>query len=97
MERRVELAQWQAWAEEGWSVVPYLVQYKGATRGLPCHGDMHGKPHHHMPLCWRAVGRTPDVSWIAAGVHSAGKGCHGEIIELSDGLRTQVTGEPRTC
>jgi para-aminobenzoate synthetase component I len=95
MERRVELAQWQAWAKEGWSVVPYLVQYKGATRGLPPswrHAWNAASPYAFVLESGKG-GRYTYLGLRPVSILQ-GKGSHGEIIELSGDLRTQVTGEP---
>ncbi|MEC0206244.1 anthranilate synthase component I family protein [Paenibacillus lautus] len=94
MERRVELAQWQAWAKEGWSVVPYLVQYKGA-RGLPLswrHAWNAASPYAFVLESGKG-GRYTYLGLRPVSILQ-GKGSHGEIIELSGDLRTQVTGEP---
>lgn len=95
MERRVELAQWQAWAKEGWSVVPYLVQYKGATRGLPLswrHAWKKASPYAFVLESGKG-GRYTYLGLRPVSILQ-GKGSQGEIIEMSGGLRTQVTGEP---
>lgn len=95
MERRVELAQWQAWAKEGWSVVPYLVQYKGATRGLPLswrHAWKEASPYAFVLESGKG-GRYTYLGLRPVSILQ-GKGSQGEVVEMSGGLRTQVTGEP---
>lgn len=95
MERRVELAQWQAWAKEGWSVVPYLVQYKGVTRGLPLswkHAWQAASPYAFVLESGKG-GRYTYLGLQPVSILQ-GKGGKGEIIKLPDGLRTEVTGEP---
>lgn len=95
MERRVELAQWQAWAKEGWSVVPYLVQYKGVTRGLPLswrHAWKAASPYAFVLESGKG-GRYTYLGLQPVSILQ-GKGGHGEIIDVSSGLRTEVTGKP---
>lgn len=95
MERRVELAQWQAWAKEGWSVVPYLVQYKGATRGLPLswrHAWKEASPYAFVLESGKG-GRYTYLGLRPVSILQ-GKGSQGEVVEMSGGLRTKVTGEP---
>lgn len=95
MERRVELAQWQSWAKEGWSVVPYLVQYKGATRGLPLswrHAWKEASPYAFVLESGKG-GRYTYLGLRPVSILQ-GKGSQGEVVEMSGGLRTQVTGEP---
>ena len=95
MERRVELAQWQAWAKEGWSVVPYLVQYKGATRGLPLswrHAWKEASPYAFVLESGKG-GRYTYLGLRPVSILQ-GKGSQGEVVEMSGGLRTQITGEP---
>lgn len=95
MERRVELAQWQSWAKEGWSVVPYLVQYKGATRGLPLswrHAWKAASPYAFVLESGKG-GRYTYLGLRPVSILQ-GKGSQGEVVEMSGGLRTQVTGEP---
>ncbi|MGW8826626.1 anthranilate synthase component I family protein [Paenibacillus lautus] len=95
MERRVELAQWQAWTKEGWSVVPYLVQYKGATRGLPLswrHAWKEASPYAFVLESGKG-GRYTYLGLRPVSILQ-GKGSQGEVVEMSGGLRTQVTGEP---
>ncbi|MHA2858285.1 anthranilate synthase component I family protein [Paenibacillus lautus] len=95
MDRRVELAQWQAWAKEGWSVVPYLVQYKGATRGLPLswrHAWKEASPYAFVLESGKG-GRYTYLGLRPVSILQ-GKGSQGEVVEMSGGLRTQITGEP---
>ncbi|MFE9279187.1 anthranilate synthase component I family protein [Paenibacillus glucanolyticus] len=95
MERRVKLAQWQEWAKEGWSVVPYLVQYKGTSRGLPLswrHAWKAASPYAFVLESGKG-GRYTYLGLQPVSILQ-GKGSSGEVIELSSGKRTNVTGEP---
>ncbi|OMF79201.1 anthranilate synthase component I family protein [Paenibacillus glucanolyticus] len=95
MERRVKLAQWQEWAKEGWSVVPYLVQYKGTSRGLPLswrHAWKAASPYAFVLESGKG-GRYTYLGLQPVSILQ-GKGISGEVIELSSGKRTNVTGEP---
>ncbi|MGY5340897.1 anthranilate synthase component I family protein [Paenibacillus glucanolyticus] len=95
MERRVKLAQWQEWAKEGWSVVPYLVQYKGTSRGLPLSWRHAWKASSSYAFVLES-GKGGRYTYLGLQPVSIlqGKGSSGEVIELSSGKRTNVTGEP---
>lgn len=95
MVKKVELADWLEWAEEGWTILPYLMKApKGAGR---------------LPSSWRQAWKaaSPYAFVLESGKGGrytylgldpvsvlTGKGAEGELLEVSTGQRTKAQGQP---
>ncbi|EHB49672.1 MULTISPECIES: anthranilate synthase component I family protein [Paenibacillus] len=95
MKRRLDLAHWLAWAAEGWSVLPYLVQYKGSSRGLPPSWKQAWRSASPYAFVFESGkgGRYTYLGLQPASILQ-GKGDEGEILTLSTGERQKVAGKP---
>lgn len=95
MDRKIELAQWLEWVEEGWSVLPYVVQYQGWKKGLPSTWKKAWK--HASPYAFvLESGKTGKYTYLGLNPVSIlqGTGQQGEITDLREGQTTHVEGKP---
>ncbi|MUG68807.1 anthranilate synthase component I family protein [Paenibacillus campinasensis] len=95
MVNNVELADWLAWAEEGWTVLPYLVKVSGEGGRLPASWRQAWKAGSPYAFVLES-GKGGRYTYL--GLHPVsvltGKGGSGEMLELATGQRTTAEGQP---
>lgn len=95
MDRKIELAQWLEWVEEGWSVLPYVVEFQGWKKGLPSTWKKAWKDASPYAFVLES-GKTGRYTYLGLNPVSilTGKGLQGEIRDLRAGQTKQVVGKP---
>ncbi|WP_054956744.1 anthranilate synthase component I family protein [Paenibacillus dakarensis] len=95
MDRRIELAQWMEWVREGWSVLPYIIQYQGWAKGLPATWEKAWKAASPYAFVLES-GKGGRYTYLGLNPVSVltGKGLQGEITDLQTGEITKAEGKP---
>lgn len=95
MDRKIELAQWLEWVEEGWSVLPYMVQFQGWKEGLPSTWEKAWKAASPYAFVLES-GKSGRYTYLGLNPVSVltGKGMRGEITDLRTGETSFKEGKP---
>lgn len=95
MDRKIELAQWLEWADEGWSMLPYMVQFQGRKEGLPSTWEQAWKAASPYTFVLES-GKSGRYTYLGLNPVSVlmGKGLHGEITDLRTGETQNRQGKP---
>lgn len=95
MDRKIELAQWLEWVEEGWSVLPYIVQSQGFKAGLPSTWEKAWKAASPFAFVLES-GKGGRYTYLGLDPVSIliGKGMQGEITDLRTGETRHANGKP---
>ena len=95
MDRKIELSQWLKWVDEGWSMLPYLVQFQGCTEGLPSTWEQAWKDASPYAFVLES-GKNGRYTYLGLNPVSVltGKGTRAEITDLRTGSVRQAVGKP---
>lgn len=95
VDRKIELAQWLDWADEGWSMLPYMVQFQSRKEGLPTTWEQAWKAASPYAFVLES-GKSGRYTYLGLNPVSVltGKGLHGEITDLRTGKTRYSEGKP---